>query len=186
MVSHSAIKRIQSLTRWTILIVVTGSTAYALSKPAKRSFTRKGKGRSINYVENKTYLAECAPCHLGFLPGFLPARSWRQLMNGLADHFGEDASLDDEPRQEILKFLIRNAADHKSASRRSKKIAKLIEPDQAPLRITETAFWQRRHGSVRAWVWKRPSVQSKAKCSACHRDAEKGIFDEYDVDIPED
>lgn len=171
--------------RLVVVVLVAGSTGAALSRPADRSFARKGRGRSVAYVENKDYQAECSPCHLAFMPGFLPARSWQKIMGGLADHFGEDASLDEELTADIRKFLVKNAADAKSSTRRSKKIAKLIDPDETPIRITETAFWTRRHGSVRAWVWKRPSIQTKAKCSACHRDAEKGIYDEYDVEIPE-
>ena len=167
-----------------VLAASMGWTAVAISGSSQAKPPQSGAGKSIAFVENKTYQTECTACHIGYLPGFLPARSWTKMMDDLENHFGENASLDDEPRQEIHDFLVAHAADQKSSTRRSKKIADLIPKDDAPLRITETAFWQRRHGSVRAWVWKRPAVESRAKCNACHRDAEKGIFDEHDVQVP--
>jgi Dihaem cytochrome c len=169
--------------RYGVLLAAMGWTAVALSGAKGGELTR---GRSVAYVENKTYQAECTACHIGFLPGFLPARSWTKMMNELEDHFGENAALDEEPRQEILAYLTANAADHPSSTNRSKKIAKLIPADESPQRITELAWWTRRHGSVREWVWKRKGVESKAKCNACHREADKGLFDEHDVQVPKE
>lgn len=172
-----------NIIRYAVLGSAMGWTAVALSGSKGGGETR---GRSIPFVENKTYQTECTSCHLGFLPGFLPARSWTKMMDELEDHFGENAALDDGPRQEILKFLVANAADKKKSTRRSQKIAQLIPKDESPQRITELTWWTRRHGSVREWVWKRKGVESKAKCNACHRDAEKGVFDEHDVRVPKE
>lgn len=169
--------------RLGLLVTAMGWAALALSRSKGGDLTR---GRSVAYVENKTYQAECTACHIGFLPGFLPVRSWTKMMNELDDHFGENAALDDEPRQEILTYLVTNAADHKDSTRRSKKIASLIPAEESPQRISELTWWKRRHGSVREWVWKRKGVESKAKCNACHREAEKGLFDEHEVRVPKD
>src|SRR5512145_3377199 len=40
------------------------------------------------------WLEECGACHIAYPPRFLPAESWREIMIGLDDHFGSDASLD--------------------------------------------------------------------------------------------
>jgi hypothetical protein len=145
---------------------------------------RRQAGKSIAFVANKTYQTECMSCHVGYLPGFLPGRSWKKLMGDLENHFGENASLDDPAKSDLLKYLLVNAADSASSTPRSKKIARMIGDADQPIRITETPFWKKRHSSVKAYVWKRPDVGSKAKCDSCHRDAPKGIYDEHDVHIP--
>lgn len=165
------------------LIAGMGCAAAALSD-SDESKQRHTAGKSINFVPNKSYQSECTSCHVGYLPGFLPERSWKELMTHLDDHFGENASLDEPIRTEIENYLVKNAADKPAASPRSKKMAKMLWSSDLPLRITETPFWKRKHYSVREYVWKRPNVGSKAKCDSCHHDANKGIFNERDIHIP--
>ncbi len=42
------------------------------------------------FAENPLYSEECGACHLAYPPSLLPQASWRGIMDGLADHFGED------------------------------------------------------------------------------------------------
>lgn len=56
------------------------------------------------------YQAECGACHLANPPGMLPVASWVRLLDGLADHFGENAELDPETRASLLSWLGKNAA----------------------------------------------------------------------------
>ena len=42
-------------------------------------------------VTHEPTLQECGECHMAFQPALLPAESWRRIMTGLSDHFGEDA-----------------------------------------------------------------------------------------------
>jgi hypothetical protein len=160
---------------------VVATTTVSLPAPGQG---RNPLGKSIKFVPNEMYDSECTPCHLGFLPGFLPQRSWKELMATLSNHFGEDASLGEDETKEILEYLMKHSADTKAASPRSKRIARMIPKDEKPLRITETPFWERRHYSIKRYVFDRKEIASKAKCEACHRDAAKGIYTEYDVDVP--
>lgn len=117
---------------------------------------------------------ECGSCHVAYPPGLLPQESWRGIMAGLDRHFGENASLPPETVAEISAFLVKNAAD---AGR----------PEQgraAPLRISETRWFQKEHDDIGASVWQRPAVGSPANCAACHRQAEQGVFNEHGVKIP--
>ncbi|MDP1920915.1 MAG: CxxxxCH/CxxCH domain-containing protein, partial [Myxococcales bacterium] len=41
--------------------------------------------------EWKAYETECGSCHLAFPPNLLPAPSWKSVMGGLTDHFGQNA-----------------------------------------------------------------------------------------------
>jgi cytochrome c553 len=134
-------------------------------------------------VTNQKWQTECSSCHTLYHPGLLPERSWRRLMGGLNQHFGENASLDQPTQAEILKFLVANSADH-SQSRRSARIAASIPANNAPLRITETPYFIRQHDEISPAVWKRQKVGSASNCVACHAGAEKGDFSEDRVSIP--
>jgi hypothetical protein len=111
----------------------------------------------------------------------LPAESWRKVMAGLDKHFGSDASLTPQENQAITTFLVNNASMRTSmpTSTRARSAA-------TPLRISETAWFLRKHDSheIRPEVWKRASVKSPANCAACHPGAAKGDFEEDRIRIP--
>jgi hypothetical protein len=180
----SGIKTSQAIAFIVLVCALGGAGALLFAAENTKRTKVRASAKSIRFVPDGTYEEECASCHVGFLPGFLPRRSWIKLVNGLDDHFGENASLDKPLANKIKKYLVRHAADTPKSSPRSKKIADLIPRDETPLRITDTLFWQRKHYSIKGWVWKREKVGSKARCDSCHRDANKGLFSEYDVKIP--
>lgn len=147
------------------------------------SFNRERSG--IPAATNAKWKAECSSCHMLFLPGLLPARSWTKMMDGLDKHFGENAELDEATRKEITDFLVQNSADNKP-SRRGGKILSGIGKNDAPLRISETAYFIRKHDEVSASTYKRKAIGSAANCIACHKGAEDGNFSEHDVRIPKE
>lgn len=134
-------------------------------------------------VTNLKWKTECGACHLAFPPSLLPERSWRKIMTGLERHFGQDASLDELTAREITTFLNNNSAE-RSFSKRAKKVLGSLGPNEAPLRITETSWFIRKHDEVSAPVWKRPKVGSASNCAACHPGAEKGDYSERGIRIP--
>lgn len=116
-------------------------------------------------VTNAAALKECGACHLAYQPQLLPAESWQRLFGQLDDHFGEDASLDDVTRQEILDYYLVGAG-------------RQAQPESAPLRITELGWWVRAHrpGEVREADWAK--ARFKGNCTACHRQADQGVYEE--------
>ena len=64
-----------------------------------------GGGNVLPRTTNKAWQQECASCHIAYSPAFLPKASWRRLMGGLDQHFGENASLDPATQADILRFL---------------------------------------------------------------------------------
>lgn len=132
----------------------------------------------------RLYAAECGGCHTAYAPGFLPARSWRRMMNELADHFGEDVSLPEPERLAILKDLELLAADNPQASQRMRRIAASIPANAAPQRISETGFFRFMHDEVPNHFWRRKKIGSKANCGACHIRADQGRYGEREVRIP--
>ena len=123
------------------------------------------------------YQEECGSCHLAYPPQLLDAHSWLHVMNGLDKHFGSDASLDDKRRAAISDFLGRNAGGRKTGITADAKGEPL-------LRISDTAYFKRKHREVDATVWKRPSIKSPANCAACHTRAGEGDWSERSVTIP--
>jgi hypothetical protein len=139
--------------------------------------------RGLPPVVHAQWQAECAACHEPYHPGLLPARSWLAVMAGLAQHFGQDASLDSATRQSIESFLVTHAAD-RNASRRSQRIVTSIPAGSTPLRISETPYIAAKHAKIRAAVFARSAIGSRANCTACHTTTAQGEFDESGVRIP--
>ena len=134
-------------------------------------------------ADNAKWRGECASCHTLYHPALLPERSWRKIMGSLSQHFGENAKLDAATQKEITEFLAAHAAD-RSTQRRAQKIARSVPAGQVPLRVTETAYFIHKHNEIRAEVWQRKGIGSKANCAACHAEAEQGNFDEHRLRIP--
>jgi len=161
----------------TLFSIVLAFALFPLVAAAEDHGDRYGgedRGKPVQPAQvNAKWQQECASCHMAFAPGLLPAESWRKLMSGLDKHFGADASLTAQENMEITAFLVKNASSRWRAP-------------TAPLRITETAWFKRKHDGheISAATWKRPSVKSPANCQACHADADKGDFNEHRVSIP--
>jgi hypothetical protein len=142
--------------------------------------------KEVQPVTNKTYQEECGSCHFAYPPGLLPGKSWAKLLDdkALNDHFGENASLDADTLKEISDYAMENAAE-KSNFKRSRKIALATEEGDAPLRITEVRYIKRKHHDIPEKMIKgNKDVKSLSYCNACHTKAEKGIFDNDTVSIP--
>ncbi|MDO8466416.1 MAG: diheme cytochrome c [Gallionella sp.] len=122
---------------------------------------------------NAKFQQECSSCHIAYSPGLLPAESWRKMMSGLDKHFGSDASLDVQDNKEVTSFLMSNASNRWSAP-------------TAPLRISESIWFKRKHDSheINPAIWKNPQVKSPANCAACHLQAERGDFSEHNIKMP--
>lgn len=128
-------------------------------------------GDYIKPVQDKLTQTECSACHMAFPPSLLPMRSWTAIIDGLSDHFGEDASLDAASREAITAYLVGAAGD---ANGRKYRVA---PADATPLRITELFWFKHEHsGEVSPRMLKKAG--SLANCTACHRGAEQGMFDD--------
>ncbi|MDH4249357.1 MAG: diheme cytochrome c, partial [Deltaproteobacteria bacterium] len=138
-------------------------------------------------VDNPVYAEECGACHLAYPPGLLPGRSWAKLMEAqaLEDHFGDDATLDEATRTALAAYLAGASADE-SWRKRAIKVRQSIPDGEAPLRISEVPYIKRAHRELDAEAVKaNDNIKSFAQCNRCHRRAERGVFDDDTVKIPE-
>jgi len=133
--------------------------------------------------DNARWREECGSCHAVFYPSLLPARSWEKIMAGQTDHFGTDLGLDVATTQALLAFMQDNAAD-RHLTEAGLKIDQSVPPNATPLRITDTAYWIRKHREIAAADWANPLVKSRANCAACHSDADAGTFEDGAMQIP--
>lgn len=121
---------------------------------------------------NPQWQTECGSCHMAYPPQLLTAENWRQMMKGLDRHFGANATLDAKENAEILAFLERYAAREQRYSANT-------------LRISDTAWFQRKHREVSNSDWSHAKVKSRANCTACHVTAERGDWSERSIRMPD-
>lgn len=169
-----------------VLALATGLTLYLLAPIASGDSDKRASARATARLlaspEYAVYAEECGSCHLAYPPGLLPARSWRTLMSGLANHFGDSAELDADTGRQIADWLTANAAET-SSHRKSAKILRSVR-GATPLRPSQTPYILGKHDEIAPAVFRRKAVTSRANCGGCHRGAERWEFDDDDVRIP--
>ena len=147
----------------------TALLALACALPAAWADSREMPASAMLPV----YKQECAACHMAYPPGMLPASSWSRMMTRLDQHYGTDASLDAAMVRQIGTWLEAHAGTYK-------RVREAPHQD----RISQSAWFERKHRDVEPAVWKRAAVGSRANCMACHTRADQGDFDDDRVRIP--
>ncbi len=143
-----------------------------------------GYNEVIDYKkENTLFVDECASCHTLYPPSLLPKKSWNIMMADLENHFGDDASLESEDAQNILRYLLNNSAED-STSEASVNILKTLE-NKDTIAITQTPFWKSRHKDIDKKYFESEKVKTKANCKSCHMDVEKGLIEDGNIKMPE-
>ncbi|WP_155326300.1 diheme cytochrome c [Desulfosarcina ovata] len=179
---------------WTLCflfpLILSATAISADDNGKKHRYRERRHGGDNHYAEkylkpvsNTTYSEHCSACHFAYQPGLLPSESWRKILQSSEDHFGDTVDLDAEAREEIHAYLTLNAANT-SSSKLSQKIMHCLD-GQTPLRITDIPYIRKAHHEIGRNVVNRPSVGSLSNCIACHRDADRGIYDDDRVSIPE-
>ncbi|MBL4606995.1 MAG: diheme cytochrome c [Pseudomonadales bacterium] len=173
-----------------ISVLVSASVVTSVSASEEESFGKWvmsiSRTKEVKAVNNELYAEECGACHYAYPPGLLPIQSWEKLLDAkaLEDHFGENAELDEADLASLQKYVYANSAE-KSYYKRARKITRSISEGEAPLRITEVKYIKRKHHELTEEMVKgNKDVSSLSNCNACHTQAEKGIFDDDTVNIP--
>ena len=99
------------------------------------------------------------------------------MMGGLANHFDEELSLDEETTQQVLRYLLDNAAD-RSQTKGARKFLEGLRSDDNPIRITDTPRWKEKHHELPETAWSDPRITFKGECEVCHTEAERGVYDD--------
>lgn len=144
-------------------------------------FTQK---RGVAPATDSFYIQECASCHFAYQPGLLPERSWVKLMGDLPNHFQTDASLEPEDNQRILNYLVKNSAEKFTNYKRSNKINRSIQSNETPIAVTDTPYFIKKHRKIPQRLIIQKEVRSLSNCMACHTSADKGVYSERAIKIP--
>lgn len=142
-----------------------------------------GYGPVFAPANNPLYLKECASCHFAYQPSLLPKASWQEMMKNLQNHFGVDASLDEEDTQKILQYLEQNALEN-SFGKKARKIKASLQQGVVYPSIQKIPYFERKHRKIPAYMVEQKEVKSLARCNACHKEAQNGIYDDKTVNIP--
>jgi cytochrome b len=129
------------------------------------------------------YAKACGDCHLAYHPSLAPAQSWAKTMEGLADHFGENATLDAATAAKVRDYLAGNASERWDT--RAANLLRRVDPSK-PEQITAAPVWKRIHREIPEAVFKSKAVGAKGACKACHKDADTARFDPQSIAIPKD
>ncbi len=135
-------------------------------------------------VKNDLYIKECGSCHFPYQPGLLPSNAWNKMMANLDNHFNSDATLDDKTFQTLSKYLNDNSAEKNMQYKRSNRIVSSLSPNQIPDSISTTPYMVKKHREIRKDLITQKEVKGLFNCIACHTTADKGIYSERDIKIP--
>ncbi len=128
----------------------------------------------VQLITDQLTKNECSACHFAYPASMLPEASWKKIMGNLENHFGEDASLDTQTTQHITKYLVGQAGDTKLWS---SKFVRGLDPQNPPIRITETKYWIRQHPAISKEKLQSGLAGLKAHCAVCHLRAEDGYYE---------
>lgn len=159
------------------------------ARPALLSFlllasVEAGAEATLPMPATGLYVDECGSCHTAYAPGYLPAASWQRLMDGLSNHFGEDARLKAETRETLARQLRALAMDGANAVPGIAARNGAGWAAAAPERITTSPFFQYMHEEIPSSFWRRPKIGKKSNCGACHPNADMGRYSEAEIYIP--
>lgn len=135
-------------------------------------------------VNNQLYIKECGSCHFPYQAGLLPANAWNKMMANLENHFNSDASVSAENFQTISKYLNDNSAEKNMQYKRSNRIVSSLNANQVPDSISTTPYMIKKHREIRKDLITQPEVKGLFNCIACHTTADKGMYGERDIKIP--
>ena len=127
------------------------------------------------------YAKECAACHSPHHPSLAQAAVWSQILDGLSDHFGDNASLEPAQIAHLRTYLTANAAQTWDTL----AAVKIGPPDPTgSLRITRAPGWKAIHADIPEDRFSAKAVNGKLNCAACHADQATGRFAARSIAFP--
>lgn len=168
--------------KFTLFIILLASALFADDYGYNNNIKPSKKG--VAPVNNALYLKECGSCHFAYQPGLLPENAWVKMMNNLENHFDTDASLAKKDWISISNYLNQNSAEKNMEYKRSSRIVNSLRGQPIPDSISKTPYMIEKHNEIRPSLITQKEVKGIFNCIACHTTADKGIYSERDIKIP--
>ena len=119
------------------------------------------------------YAKECAECHSLYPASYIGKAGWERIMGNLSEHFGTDASLDEEATAKITEFLKQNGGSDGT------KFSALASAEDK-IEITKTKVWIKKHKKIPKEIFAKKESRA-SNCLACHKDANSGAIDPANI-----
>jgi len=107
----------------------------------------------ISLANDPLTVQECGACHPAYAPRLLRSYAWQKIMGDLANHFGEDASVNEATRIKIEEYLVYNGS----------------RPRKIGLRITDKKWFKKEHALRKVGTTAMEKAKSISNCTACHK-----------------
>ncbi len=177
----------------TYLFLIVSLLVFFVSTDGRNNPFVVSKFEQIHYdTEYPIYLKECGTCHKPYPAFMLPKSSWIRMQDGLSNHFGEKISPNEVKEDNkislndqtvIFNFLQNNSADN-STREISVKVMESLNGEKGRKSITKIKIWKEIHKDIPQEVFKRKNIKRKANCFTCHKNFEKGMIEDIDINIP--
>ncbi|MEQ1695879.1 MAG: cytochrome b/b6 domain-containing protein [Hyphomicrobiaceae bacterium] len=130
---------------------------------------------------DSVYMKECSACHSPHHPSLATAAVWSKILDRLADHFGDNATLEPAQVEHLRAYLTAN-----SASAWDTKAAYVVgyPGTTSSLRITQSPGWKSIHRDIQDAAFTSKAVNGKLNCAACHADSNLGQFKPRAIAFP--
>lgn len=166
--------------KFLIFIALILSVAFSDESKIGATPTKKG----VAPVNNALYLKECGSCHFAYQAGLFPQNAWEKMMKNLENHFDTDASLSPEDWVSISNYLNANSAEKNMEYKRSSRIVNSLKGQPIPNSISQTPYMIEKHKDIKPHLITQKEVKGIFNCIACHTTADKGIYSDNDIRIP--
>ncbi len=169
---------LQKLFSLLMFIVLVSFLAFNLYQP--KNILLSSIYQPIDFkLENPSFVKECGSCHTLYPPSLLPTKSWEKIMQNLDNHFGDDATIDENLNQSILSYLVKNSAEN-STTEASLKFLNSIKNEDI-IAMSQTSFWKKTHKDIPKDVFENPKIKNPSNCKVCHIDIEKGFIENENI-----
>ncbi|MGC9351388.1 MAG: cytochrome b/b6 domain-containing protein, partial [Sulfurovum sp.] len=165
------------------MMIFMAVATYFFIVSSNYNFLTLQKYTDIDYKQtHPVFYEKCGDCHKIYPPYLLPEKSWKRVMKGLGNHFGEEiteANITASQQASILAFLKENAAE----SSKREAAVKVIDSLEKwyPKAVTKTPYWRETHQDIPRSVFKQEGIEDKSNCIACHKDIDRGNLDDMNI-----
>jgi len=158
---------------------------YFVASSNETFFTKSRFEKRDFQAENSAFYEKCGKCHKTYPPFMLPHDSWKRLMDGLENHFGEqitESNITKSEQMSIKAYLLSHSAETSTHKIAFKTLESLGE--MRPISMSKVPYWREAHQSIEKSTFKSLHVKDASNCFVCHPDFEYGILDNTRIHIP--
>lgn len=162
------------LLAFSVGIVAIGFTGY-ISWNQQNMFLSSKSAHQDYALTTPTMHKECTSCHMFYPPNLTNKGSQLTMLDNLSNHFGTDASLDDNTLK-LVKDEVEKLAP-KTTSFQLEENGRSLHVNES---MTTTPRWKHKHEEFND-AWFKENKIKKTDCKVCHQFVEKGTITPFEL-----